>query len=84
MEKRKNLTPRERQCLVLTSCGLNEREIGQALDISMNTVRVHVRNFKKTLGATNKANAVAISLLANELELEEIVLSPHFNNRDVI
>ena len=84
MDKRRNLTPRERECLILTSCGLNEREIGKVLNISMNTVRVHMRNLKKSLGATNKANAVVISLLANELKLEDVVLSPHFNKRDVI
>jgi LuxR family quorum-sensing system transcriptional regulator CciR len=84
MGKRPGLTPRERECLILTSCGLNERQIGAALGISMNTVRVHIRNLRKTLGATNKPNAVVIALLKHEIALDEIVQCHHFKRRDAV
>ena len=83
MGKRPRLTPRERDCLILTSCGLNERQIGEALGISMNTVRVHIRNLRKTLGASNKPNAVVIALLRREIGLDEIVQNHFFAGIDV-
>jgi len=84
MVKSSGLTPRERECLILTSCGLNERQIGDVLGISMNTVRVHIRNLRKTLGAINKPNAVIIALLRHEIALDEIVRNQHFKARNFV
>ena len=84
MVKGSGLTPRERECLILTSCGLNERQIGAVLGISMNTVRVHIRNLRKTLGAINKPNAVIIALLRHEIELDEISKNQHFKSQNTI
>jgi ATP/maltotriose-dependent transcriptional regulator MalT len=54
------LSPREREVLGLVSQGLRNREIGQQLFISEVTVKAHVRNIMKKLGARSRAHAVSI------------------------
>jgi DNA-binding CsgD family transcriptional regulator len=68
-KRRDVLTPRERACLVLTGRGQSEKEVAQELDISPNTVRVHIENIKRKLGASNKSHALILSLLMGETEL---------------
>jgi DNA-binding CsgD family transcriptional regulator len=67
------LTRRERSCLVLSGMGHSEKEVAQQLSISPNTVRVHIENIKRKLGAANKSHAIVLSLLRGETELEEFV-----------
>lgn len=55
IKRRDVLTRRERACLVLTGRGQSEKEVAQKLDISPNTVRVHIENIKRKLGASNKS-----------------------------
>lgn len=45
-----DLTPREREVLVLLGDGYNNRKIAQTLNISVATVRIHVRHVQKKLG----------------------------------
>jgi LuxR family maltose regulon positive regulatory protein len=54
------LSPREREVLGLVSQGLRNREIGQQLFISEVTVKAHVRNIMKKLGARSRAHAVSL------------------------
>lgn len=70
-KRREILTRRERDCLVLSGRGRSEKEVAQALDISPNTVRVHIENIKRKLGAANKSHALILSLLAGETELSD-------------
>lgn len=56
------LTPRETETVKLLARGLTYHEIGEALGISEHTVRSHVRATYEKLGASNKAEAVSISL----------------------
>jgi DNA-binding CsgD family transcriptional regulator len=70
-KRRDVLTPRERACLVLTGRGQSEKEVAQQLDISPNTVRVHIENIKRKLGASNKSHALILSLLLGETELND-------------
>ena len=72
------LTKREKQCLLLSSCGLREAEIADELAISPHTVRVHIVNAKKRLGAANKLHSIILALVTNNLELGEIVHSSRF------
>lgn len=65
------LTPRERDCLRLTGQGHSEKEVALALDISPNTVRVHIEKVKRKLGASNKAHALILALLAGEMMLAD-------------
>lgn len=71
LKRRDLLTKRERVCLILTGQGNSEKEIALALDISPNTVRVHIENTKRKLGAFNKSHALILALLAGETELSD-------------
>jgi len=71
VKRRDVLTRRERACLVLTGRGQSEKEVAQQLDISPNTVRVHIENIKRKLGASNKSHALILSLLLGETELND-------------
>jgi DNA-binding CsgD family transcriptional regulator len=71
VKRRDMLTRRERACLVLTGRGKSEKEVAQKLDISPNTVRVHIENIKRKLGASNKSHALILSLLLGETELND-------------
>jgi DNA-binding CsgD family transcriptional regulator len=55
----------------LSGRGCSEKEVAQELDISPNTVRVHIENIKRKLGAANKSHALILSLLAGETELSD-------------
>ena len=70
-KRRDILTRRERDCLVLSGRGHSEKEVAQQLDISPNTVRVHIENIKRKLGAANKSHALILSLLSGETDLSE-------------
>jgi DNA-binding NarL/FixJ family response regulator len=54
------LTPREKEVLSLVSEGLRNKDIGQRLFISEVTVKVHVRNIMRKLGARSRAHAVSL------------------------
>lgn len=70
-KRRDILTRRERACLVLTGRGQSEKEVAQRLAISPNTVRVHIENIKRKLGAANKSHALILALLSGETELSD-------------
>lgn len=70
-QRRELLTRRERDCLVLSGRGHSEKEVAQQLDISPNTVRVHIENIKRKLGASNKSHALILSLLSGETVLSD-------------
>ena len=54
------LSPREKEVLTLVSQGLRNRDIAQRLFISEVTVKVHVRNIMRKLGARSRAHAVSL------------------------
>jgi|SRR5579863_1486295 len=56
------LSGRERQVIALVASGLSLREIAQQLTISEATVRTHLGNANRKLGARNRAHAVAVAL----------------------
>lgn len=59
-----DLTPRERQVLALVAEALPNKEIAAALGIAYATVNVHVRSFRRKLGARNRT-AVALWAVRN-------------------
>jgi DNA-binding CsgD family transcriptional regulator len=53
------LSPRERQCLVLTACGRTAKEIAAILDLGYGTVRNYLDQARRKLDAVNLVQAVA-------------------------
>jgi two-component system nitrate/nitrite response regulator NarL len=56
------LTERERQIMQLVSQGLSNKEIGQHLDISDGTIKVHLHNIFQKLAIRNRATLAALAV----------------------
>lgn len=56
------LTTRERDVLRLLAKGRSNREVGEALCISENTVRIHVSRILDKLGVTDRTQAVLLAI----------------------
>jgi DNA-binding CsgD family transcriptional regulator len=65
----RRLTRRQREVVALVAGGLNGREIAARLYISPATVKGHIKNALKGLGAVNRAHAVALAAMSGELIL---------------
>lgn len=63
------LTRREVELLGLVADGLSNKAIAQALSVSENTVKYHIRNILQKLGAQNRAEAVAHAIRAGLFKL---------------
>jgi two-component system, NarL family, response regulator LiaR len=57
-----DLSEREREVLALIVKGMNNAEIAGRLIVSLSTVKHHVSNILSKLGATNRAEAVAMAV----------------------
>jgi DNA-binding NarL/FixJ family response regulator len=62
------LTPRQLEILQLLSAGHSYEQIGLALDLSVNTIRSHLRTIYDRLGASSKVEAVMIGVELGLLE----------------
>jgi len=60
------LTGREREVVKMIAAGLRNREIGERLSISENTVKVHLHNIYEKLGVEGR---MELLLLAQELKM---------------
>ncbi len=60
-ESHSSLTPREWECLRLTAQGHREAEVADLLRVKPSTVRYHLRNVERKLGASTRTHAVAIA-----------------------
>ncbi len=61
------MTPREREVLRLVAYGFTGNEIAEKCGISPDTVRVHVRNAIRKLGARTRAQAIGIAVSRGEI-----------------
>lgn len=57
-----SLTDREEEVLELVATGITNREVAQELFISVNTVKVHLRNIYTKLGADSRTEATMIGV----------------------
>jgi PAS domain S-box-containing protein len=64
------LTPREREVLEQLALGRTGTETAQELGISPETVRVHVRNAMRRLGARTRVQAIGLALARGEIGME--------------
>ena len=55
-----HLSPRERECLLWSALGKTTKEIASILDLADSTVNEYIAGAMKKLGATTRAQAVAI------------------------
>ena len=53
----RDLTPRERDVLLMLRLGKSNSEIAESLDLSINTVKTHIRNVFKKLKVNNRIQA---------------------------
>jgi two-component system nitrate/nitrite response regulator NarP len=54
-----SLTPRERELLEELSAGLTNQQMASRTEVSLNTVKFHLKNLYDKLGLGNRAQAVA-------------------------
>lgn len=62
------LTPREIELLGLVADGMSNRAIAQALSVSPNTVKYHMKNILQKLNVQNRTEAVSYAIGAGLLE----------------
>lgn len=61
------LSPRERECLLLTAMGWTDHEIAHSAGIAATTVRFHLRNVQVKVGARNRRHAIYNAMLQHLL-----------------
>ena len=71
-ESTSNLTSREIELLQLVARGQSNKAIAQALSISPNTVKYHMKSILQKLGVQNRAEAVATALRTGILENQAV------------
>ncbi|MCX4697027.1 helix-turn-helix transcriptional regulator [Streptomyces sp. NBC_01373] len=70
----KALTRRQREVLALAANGNTNQQIARWLHISRDTVNNILGNAYRTLGAHDRAHAVAIALAVGELGVQQIIV----------
>ena len=66
------LTAREREVLRHVALGLSNRDIGEALSVSEETIKTHVGHLLGKLGVENRAQAIVQALKRGLVSLEEL------------
>jgi DNA-binding CsgD family transcriptional regulator len=65
-----SLSPREAEILRLVASGKTTKEIGAELSIADSTVNWHVGNVHAKLGASSRAEAVAVAMTTGSIDLD--------------
>jgi DNA-binding CsgD family transcriptional regulator len=63
------LSDAERRVLALVAAGSSTESVAEALDVSLHTVRTHVRNLMRKLDAQSRAHAVAIAMREGAMDV---------------
>jgi DNA-binding NarL/FixJ family response regulator len=66
------LTIRQRQVLSLAAHGYTNEQIGRQLGVRGNTINRHLVEVYATLGARDRANAVALAIYSGDISLSEL------------
>jgi LuxR family quorum-sensing system transcriptional regulator CciR len=67
------LTPRQRDCVVLVAQGKSDWEIGQVLGISESTVHKHIEDAKRRFGVSTRVQLVVRSLFDARLSFSDVM-----------
>jgi DNA-binding CsgD family transcriptional regulator len=65
-----SLSEREKEILQLVATGVTNRQVAHRLDISVNTVKVHLRNIFTKLGAESRTEATMIAVQEGWVQVE--------------
>jgi DNA-binding CsgD family transcriptional regulator len=66
---RMSLSPREREVLTALAQGRTGAQVAQALVLSPETVRTHIRNAMEKLGARTRTHAIALAISTGEVDV---------------
>jgi DNA-binding CsgD family transcriptional regulator len=66
------LSARQRQVLRLTAAGCTSTQIAHQLNVKRTTVTNHLSNIYRTLGAKDRAHAVALAIHWGHITLAEL------------
>ncbi|HGX92360.1 MAG TPA: LuxR family transcriptional regulator [Candidatus Tenderia sp.] len=69
LSRYRQLTPREREVMVLVAEGKTNKDVARRLDISHRTVEIHRRRVMEKLGAASVSDLVSVSVLCGVYEL---------------
>ena len=72
MTKAMTLTSHKREILRLMASGFEDQDIADALHLSRNTIKTHVKNILAILGAENRTHAAVIALGLGILSFADI------------
>src|SRR5262245_54068049 len=64
-----DLSEREREILCLVATGASNKEIAARLDISLNTVKVHLRNIFAKIGVASRTEATLFAIRQGLVEV---------------
>jgi LuxR family transcriptional regulator, quorum-sensing system regulator CciR len=71
-----SLTPRQRECLILSARGKSDAVIGQLLDLSPRTVNGYMEDAKRRYGVATRGQLVVSALYGSEITFLDIVDLP--------
>src|SRR5215217_3395836 len=70
------ISDREREILRLVATGATNQQIASQLNISINTVKVHLRNIFSKVGAASRTEATLYAVRAGLVPLGQATLAP--------
>jgi two-component system nitrate/nitrite response regulator NarL len=66
-----DLTPRQKQVIAAIAAGKTNKEIGQEMKIAVNTVKRHLTDIFDRVGASNRAELIAMAFKHRAVSIED-------------
>jgi DNA-binding CsgD family transcriptional regulator len=79
----RQLTARQREVLRLVAAGRTAVQIGRQLGIEHTTVNRHLAEAYRTLGAQDRAHAVALAIWSGDITLADLAAIGHTDPRSL-